>query len=237
MNMRSLYLRILPALMGALLPLSALCQGSLGDGTFQNLDFSGADVVFVGNSAIQIETGPALPGWTASIGGNPQAAILFNNITLSGSAIALLGPATPAAGANYGVDLLGAGTGPSGTSSIQQTGIVPVGANSIQFNSSSYPFYPATDISFGLTMNGHQVNLLPLTMANNIWTYGGNISQYGGTSVTMSFYSVVGNLIFDDITFSSQSIPEPGALALFSLGSMILVCKIRCLTKLNGNAA
>ena len=159
------------------LDLPALGQGNLGDGTFQNLDFSSADVQFIGSSGVEIYPGPALPGWSPTIGAAEPSSMLYNDIYTGSAGIALLGPTQPAVNGDYTVVLEGGVFAQSGPVSLQQTGIVPAGANSIQFLSGTYPFYPKSVNEFGLNINGQPVSLVPLSVANNIWTYGGNISQ------------------------------------------------------------
>jgi hypothetical protein len=214
--------------MGALLPLSALCQGSLGDGTFQDLSFGSATLVFINGSSGLIEPGPAFPGWSVSVGGAPPPWVLYNNFTTGASAVDLLGPSPPVAGGPYSAVLQG---GVGGTAEIQQTGVVPAGANSIQFHSGTYPFYPPTVISFGLLANGQPLNLIPLSTANNIWIYGADISRYAGASVSLEFYSLgdvsSGEFELNDITFSSQVIPEPSEVVLFGIGGLALVAALR----------
>jgi hypothetical protein len=206
-------------------------QGSLGDGTFQNLNFGSATVVFLSGDSGLIEPGPALPGWSPSINGAPGSWLAYNELAVGSSAIALLGPAPPIVGGNYSIVLQG-GSGPQqGTVSIQQTRTLPVGANSIMFQSSTYPFYPKGIVAFGLNINSQPVNLVPLSVANNVWTYGGNISQYAGQSAALDFYSLsgvsAGNFGLGDITFSSQVIPEPSEVVLFGIGGLALVAALR----------
>jgi hypothetical protein len=95
MNNRILAGTFVLALMGGRPPLPAAAQGSLGDGTFQDLDFESATVVFVDGSPPSIETGPALPRWTASLGGMQPISIDYNLLAAGNSAIALLGPNPP----------------------------------------------------------------------------------------------------------------------------------------------
>ena len=225
MNNPSRYIAVAVALAGVLQPAVTHGQGSLGDGTFQDLDFSEADVEVVGGNGFTIEAGPALPGWTASIGGIAQSSIFYNNSALSGGCISLWGPTQPSVCGNYSVFLQGGAYAWVGAASIQQTGIVPAGANSIQFQSRTYPFYPQSINTFGLNINGQPVNLVPLSGANTAWTYGANISQYAGQSATLNFFSFYGsaneNLWLSDITFSIQVIPEPSVLGLFGIGGLI----------------
>ena len=230
MNRRRTQFTFVLALMGALPPLSVFSQGRLGNGTFQNLDFSAAKVVFIDNSNVAIETGPALPDWNVSIGGITPSTMSYNDYSLSTANVALFGPTPPGAGGNYAVVLQGGAFVQYGNTSLQQTGMAPVGANSIQFQSSTYPYYPTSINAFGFGVNGQAVNLVPFSNGNG-WTYAGNISQYAGQSATLDFYSLSGgsptSFYLSDITFSSQVIPEPAPLPLFGIGALALVARPR----------
>jgi hypothetical protein len=202
-------------------------QGSVGNGTFQDLDFSsGAVVYYPGNPGLGIEAGPALPGWTASIGGVDQSTILYDVYTGSCACVTLIGPTTPFGPGTYELYLVGLFTQ---TAAIQQTGIVPLGANTIQFQSQYYPLNvvnPFVNVSDGLTINGQPVSLTAIGMQNNVWTYAGNISQFAGRTATIEFYASdpigFGSWNLNDIIFSSQSIPEPGTVALAGLGGLAM---------------
>jgi hypothetical protein len=167
-----------------------------------------------------------LPGWTCSIAGLTQSTILYNVATGSGPNITLFGPPSSPAGANY---LLALQSGSGQTAALEQTGMIPLGANSIQFvNQSDFlnnPFFVGSD---GLMINGQAVPLVPVSAQNNNWTYAGNISQYAGRTVTIEFYSSApvpdfSSLTLENITFSSQGVPETGTLALSGLGGLALL--------------
>ena len=60
------------ALLGAMLATSAHAQGSLGDGTFQTLDFESAELSPLPSGQFfggPVPVSEAIPGWTAYIGG------------------------------------------------------------------------------------------------------------------------------------------------------------------------
>jgi len=48
-------------------------------GTFQNLDFEGAQIVPISGSPSWIATTNALPGWTGFVGANQVSRITYNN--------------------------------------------------------------------------------------------------------------------------------------------------------------
>jgi hypothetical protein len=205
---------------------AACAQGTVGNGTFQDLNFGQAILVYYpDNPSIWIEAGPALPGWTATIGGSDQNLILYNVYNGSGACISLFGTPISPSGENYDLTLQG---GAAGTSAIQQTGVIPLGANSIRFYSQNSSLnYPPLNISAGLTVNGQPVTLDPISVQNNVWLYAGNIAQYAGKTVTIDFYASaptgLGSLNLQDISFSSQGVPEPETLALAGLGGLALL--------------
>jgi hypothetical protein len=205
-------------------------QGTVGNGTFQDLNFAAGTLVYnpVGQYN-QIEAGPALPGWTASIGGVDQSTILYDVFSGSSASIALYDPTTPFAGGNYTLALIG---GAGYTAALQQTGTIPASANSIQIVSETYPLNnPIINSSAGLIINGQPVSLLPISVQNNGLTYAGDVSQYAGKTVTIEFYvsdpTALGSLNLQDIAFSSQGVPEPGTMALACLGGLALVSVAR----------
>jgi hypothetical protein len=198
---------------------SACAQGTVGNGTFQNLNFEAATIP-TGATVGIFPTSEALPGWTALVGDSPQATVGYNDYSLNGESVAVVGPSLGAIDGNYSVFLLGSqfpGFGAPDVS-VAQTGLIPAGAKSIQFL--------ATGIQtpFSLTLNGSPVALLNLGNSGGILAYGGNISSFAGTTATLQISAGnLGGITLDDISFSSQSVPEPGTLALASLGGLALV--------------
>jgi hypothetical protein len=203
----------------------ACAQGTVGNGTFQDLNFAAGTLDYnPAGQYNQIEAGPALPGWTASIGGVDQSTILYDVFSGSSASIALFDPTTPLSGGNYTLALIGGG---GYTAALQQTGMIPVGANSIQVLSQTYPLNnPIINSSAGFMINGQLVSLFPISVQNNNLTYAGDVSQFAGKTVTIEFYvsdrTALGSLNLQDITFSSQGVPEPGTFALAGLGGVAL---------------
>jgi hypothetical protein len=96
---------------------------------------------------------------------------------------------------------------------LSQTGLVPVGAKSINF-------LVGDDTGAVVTLNGIKIPLVPNSggrLAGDITAFGGNIAQ-----LTFSTSTSEGTFYFDDIQFSSQSVPEPSGLALTALGVLFL---------------
>ncbi len=99
---------------------------------------------------------------------------------------------------------------------LSQTAIVPAGSLSIRVLASG---------PFALYVNGNPISLFSL--GGN--QFGGDISAFAGASTEVKIMSTspVGNLnhpplIVDNLTFSPVAVPEPGTLALFGVGGLML---------------
>jgi len=224
----------------SILCLAFLCAGvpARAQGTFQNLGFESAALVPISANAVQFA--PAFPGWTGTIGGVQQTAALYNAITLDTSAISIIdhGWSNPFGGPggviqdNFTAILIaGLGSGPLGNQpgdvTLAQTGLVPVGAESLQFKAYalySYPFNP-----FAVTLGGQTLSLLPLQAGSNYTLYGADIHALAGQDAELDFTLFaqrphMGNnyLYLDSIEFSDQAVPEPGVFGLSALGALLL---------------
>jgi hypothetical protein len=198
---------------------TACAQGTVGSGTFQDLNFEAATLVPVTPGTLgPLQAGPALPGWTAYIGSSPQSEIYNGGGPIMGDAIVLIGPQSPPIDGNYSLLLSVDGFAGGPAISLEQTGMIPSGANSIEF----VTLNPGL---FSVSINGSPIALTPLSQSGYIVSYGGNISRFAGTTATLQFTALANSygLELDDISFSSQSVPEPGTLALASLGGLALV--------------
>ena len=208
------------------IPIRAIAQGTLGSGTFQDLDFESATIVPVSGQPFFIQAGPALPGWTAVLGSSVQSQIVYNARSSGAAEITLSGNPTGIDG-NFSVILEGADGLSGPNASILQTGVIPAGANSIQFAS------PTTSPEgFSVSLNGLALNPQVLSVGPKFATWAAPISGFAGQNVTLEFTShngfVGGSAFFlDDISFSSQVIPEPGTWALFGLGSLMILTSLR----------
>ena len=136
-------------------------QGTLGNGTFQNLDFESATIVPVSGQPFFIQAGPALPGWTSLLGSTVQNQILYNTRTTGAAGITLSGSGGALDG-NYSVILQGADLFVGQDASILQTGTIPAGANSIQF--ASINTIPGT---FSVSVNGLPINVQVLLRSSS----------------------------------------------------------------------
>jgi len=102
---------------------------------FQNLNFESANPVIVQNSPYYpnvVTAASALPDWTVTIGGVAQSQVFYNDPSTGTTWVSLVGPHDPYGNAidgNYSVLLQGFAT----ASAISQTGLIPVGTQSLLF--------------------------------------------------------------------------------------------------------
>jgi hypothetical protein len=182
-------------------------------GTFQNLDFESATIVFVpGDPNQQIEFGPALPGWTGYVGTSQLTAVLYNDLFLSGGGgISLWGPNYPSPNLFHGqyfVTLQGAFPDGVPPAAITQMGRIPSSAQSLTFYARA---------SLQVTFAGQALPLHVLGGSlGTYYVYGVDVGPFAGQTGELRF-SGSGSL--DYIQFSSQPIPEPNAITLFLTGS------------------
>jgi hypothetical protein len=188
-------------------------QGSVGNGTFQNLDFESATIPS-GTPPGSVSASSGFPDWSAYIGTSAQSQINLDLLTLDTSAIGVLDKTHGALDGNYSVVLQGGDSSFSQTASISQTGVIPTGANSLRFVT------PVFESFFSVSINGQSI---PISLLPG-GTYGGNISQFAGKTANLEFTSspfplgTTQNFYLDDITFSGQVIPEPSSLMLLAFG-------------------
>ncbi len=210
---------------------------SQAQGTFQNLDFESAQVVFNNppNDAT-IATTNALPGWTAFApylepGGITRTQQLssihygpFGTSPTNFPPVALM-PAYGGLSTRVSIDgsydvLLSSGF-------ISQTGLVPADAQTLLFKVHSWN-YPGASVLASL--DGQGLSAAPLLTVPNTsqsigyTLYGADISSFAGHSADLNFSGTGGGeaALLDDIEFSSEPIPEPSAISLICFGSGIL---------------
>ncbi len=199
-----------------------------GQGTFQNLDFEyGVFVSILGDPYDRVQFAPAMPGWDGYVGTNQINWILHNNQFLSTAGIAIYGPDNPSPDYLQGhfFLLLQSGQDPSDVtrtvnSGITQSGTIPTAAQSIRF------LYPNPfAIGVGVAFNGAQIPIRYLGKDSNmIDVWGGDISSFAGQYGRLQFF---GQGVLDSIVFSDQPIPEPSAISLFALSTMLLGWRLR----------
>jgi len=204
--------------------------------TFQNLDFEQANPVIDPGyyPPYGVTAASALPAWTVYVGTVLQTGVLQNVTTEGTAAVEIFGGNYPATASQPGsLDgrysaFLEAGFNPQNTSvllsaSIAQTGTIPDGSESMQFEVwQSLPYNSA--VSFG----GHDLAPVVVATTATYTLYGANIAPYAGQTGQLEFTSTMptepGLTEFgiDDITFSTTAIsPEPGIIALTAIGGLL----------------
>jgi len=209
---------------------------------FQNLYFERANPINAGSREYTdaVTFASALPGWGASIGGEPVTDVLLNGYTGGGASIDLFGPGWNSVepgiiDGNYTVYLQSGGSWPlsvGGNVSLYQTGMIPAGDHSLQFKAWNTP---SIDSAFAVSFAGN--NLSPVVLSSGQTAsgqtynvYGADISPYAGETGELEFTSIVTGAPscteFDDITFSTTTVtPEPNTLALAVMGGLALAAR------------
>jgi hypothetical protein len=205
---------------------SASAQG------FVDLDFESATLVpAVGDPYGAVSFPQAFPGWTKAIVGAIDSNALYDNIFLDSAGISIIDKNAPfnldsfvfdgryTAVLQSGFGYTSNGQMPTDTT-LSQNGLVPVGTESLQFKANT--LFDSLG-AFAVTLGGQTLSLTTLGTAANYTVYGANISQWADRTAQLSF-TVFGEnphvddefLYLDDIQFSSQPIPEPSEMRLFS---------------------
>jgi hypothetical protein len=217
----------------ALVILVALFSASvLAQGTFQNLDFESANPVSAGNpfDPSQITFASAFPGWSGSIGGNVPSTSELNNYSLGAAEINIFGPGW--SGTQPGIidgsytAFLQAFFPGQGNVSLYQNGTVPVNAESLQFSAWALTSTGGFSVSFA----GN--SLAPVLLSSEesasgqpFNVYAVNIAPYAGQTGQLEFTAFANTqtsqIELDDITFSTQTVPEPGTFVLTGIGGFL----------------
>jgi len=208
--------------------------------SFQNLDFDSANTnrltdICAPNHCFYGSLSDLLPGWQLSNGANvfgPNSPVGYN-LELAGLPYdTILGASNPdnrPFEGLYSLALYSAREPPlTGTLtpfSLWQVGAVPSDAKSIHF------------LNFGfsaveLLINGSPVPLLLDGSFDHTRVHlvnaAADISVYAGQSIELRFTTTDHDLSgLDSISFSDQPVPEPGALALFCVGALLLLWRFR----------
>ena len=218
-------------ILGLCFSLAASGLNALAQGTFQNLDFESAVLVPIpGDQFGRVQFAPAFPGWIGNIDTDAETLALYNNMYLSSTGIGIHGQGSPQTfgttriSGNY-TAMIQSGMKVSSfplvpaVASLSQTATIPANAASLRFSAIAY--WP-----FEVSLNDTPLSLTPVGGLPGIYTvYGVNIPSYAGTTAKLKFTalhnpspSLVSTLFLDDILFSTQPIPEPGAGSIFLLG-------------------
>jgi hypothetical protein len=210
----------------------SLLRTGFGQG-FVNLDFEDADVppTPVGAFGSFVDPALAFPGWTVLPNGSTYGtSVAYNDLSLGGPAIVLMGPDFPnrpgyePLDGSYSVLLqyFGIGNPPA----LSQTSLIPAGAQSISI------LLGGTIFGGGMvvTLNGVNIPLVPIGDGY----VGGNISGFAGDTAQLTISTVNSATVnspdwvyFDDIQFSPSSVPEPNALSLFGICILFLCWRMK----------
>ncbi len=214
--------RCLSVALLTVLTATAICVRA--QGTFQNLDFEAAELVYVNSGPVDIVASNALPGWSAFAGANQLSTIVFG-------ATGLIYPVNLRAqtnggslSGNFSLFLGKGGSGAPEAGSISQTGLVPVGTQSLIFKVGTLFNGP-----FTVSLGGQNLSYAPLASAPGYTSYGADISSFAGQTDTLVFMAGInggsGAAMIDDIQFSPIAIPEPSAVALLGLGALCFAAR------------
>ena len=178
---------------------------------FVNLDFESANLS--GYTAGSVPASNAIPGWTAYIGGVTLTNINYD--TRTGGGVDLLDSGDLQG--IYWVMLEWDGL-VNQYPAIGQTGTIPATAQSLIWWGSGQDVlsFNGQTLSFSLIGNGAHYGI-----------FGADISAFAGQTGQLLFTSTgprtVGPSLIDNIQFSSSPIPEPSAVALILLGSVVFI--------------
>ena len=198
--------------LAAMLTMQAYPQG-----TFQNLDFeNGTFIPIPGDPYGRVYWAQAVPGWTGYVSTNQIDWALHNGMFLDNPGIGIWGLDFPSSGIFHGHCFValqfGSLSGSFAVCSIAQTGMIPLGTQSIRYLTNQQ-LIPGFDVTFA----GQQIplSLLGGTPSGN-WIWGGDVSVYAGQTGELRF---AGGTYLDYIQFSTLPIPEPSMLGLMILGA------------------
>lgn len=207
-----------------------LSQAVFGQG-FVNLNFEQAIIKPDPSSPYYpyaVYASNAIPGWTATGGNLGPNEILYNDLSLGAPCISLSGTNPAPLNGAYSVGLYGGAFFPGNVGvSISQTGMVPVFAQSIQFDAQ---ISSAPGSILLVSLGGQNIPFSAISTGSNYTVYGGDISAFAGQVEPLVFTAPQGNNNFseiDDIQFSASPIPEPSVLSLFGLCTLLLFWRIK----------
>lgn len=176
----------------------------------------------------------ALPGWTVYEDSTLCTAVWGSPVALDETSVALVyGSYSPIQG-NYSVQLTAYADASSPyfrSSSISQTGLIPVGTESIEFLLASPSQAGSVPPNPIVTLDGTPISLSFISQSGGVTTMGGNIGAFAGHTETLSFLceATTGGTFptdenyfnLDGIQFSTSPVPEPNVLALSAFGSAL----------------
>ena len=202
-------------------------------GTFINMDFEHPILPLVPEFN-KVPTSAAIPGWSAFNTASGADRVYYNDRAIESASVSLYDVSStmyqPLAG-TYSVLLLPSRSGPQWGGAVGQTGQVPASANSVFFLTS---LSGSLDVSFG----GQSLYEVPIRTYATYRVVAADISPFAGQLGELKFSASFpgGGGLLDNISFSTQVVPEPGTLALLSLGGIVFGIAVlrkssRCQTK------
>jgi hypothetical protein len=217
-----------------------LLQTASGQG-FANLNFEQATIApappgYTPSDAFNpISAANALPGWIVIEDSTICTAVWGSPVALDETSVALVsGSFSPIQG-NFSVQLSAYADAPSNlyrSSSISQTGLIPSGTQSIQFLIASPSQAGIVQPNAIVTLNRTPISLSEISQSGGVLTMAGDVSAFAGTTADLTFlceatqggtFPANENIFnLDDIQFSVSPVPEPGTLALFASGAVLL---------------
>jgi len=211
--------------------------------SFQNLGFESGTLVPIpgrpSDPIQRVEFAPAFPRWSGHTLTGNQTSAWHNSTSLSGGVIALIGDGWPGSGRIQGnytavIQAGGAAPGPGVDSWLAQTGVVPLGTESLFFTALPYadpfgiPQRPSFIDTFAVTLGGQPLSLIALGNGpGRSIVFGADVHSWAGQSTELRFTAFgqvegFNNLFLDSIQFSTVPIPEPSTVGLFILGGLVL---------------
>jgi hypothetical protein len=191
---------------------------------FLNLNFESAQNVpgsYPNQIGVAVPCTNALPGWIAYDGNFALTSINYISNYFSGNATSIeLEGGSLALSGNFSVGVYGDG-------SISQTGLVPGGAESLQFEGNVLPQIKSS--GFSVSLGGQTLSYSLLSEGPDYYVYGANIpaSMDGQVeSLTFGCQGVgSGLVILDNIEFSTMGVPEPSEWALIGVGAVMVALR------------
>lgn len=211
---------------------------------FQNLNFESSPAFPPGDFSIPFDLyANALPGWTVRINNTIQGGAWANEFILDAPGVALMtGSSNPLDGQKsvYLQSAFSAPTNIPGAQalnvSISQTGLVPLGSQSLRFKSLNqwFDYFPVPPGPFDIKLGGNSLSLIPTFSNGGYVEYAADVSTWAGQTLNLSIGVLAspawGNTSFpegwayvDSITFSSTAVPEPTVATLIGLSSIALL--------------
>jgi hypothetical protein len=197
--------------------------------SFMNQNFEEASIS--GLSGGILPTASAFPDWSAYYGSPSDptysgslSSVFYDGVSTGGASIDLLDSNAPSGGAplplqgSYSALLEGSIPAADTTASLGQTGTIPNTAQSLIF----WAYGGGLDVSF----DGQALSLMTISNTMNYTVYAANISAFAAETGQLLFTAPVnGGAELDNIQFSTSPVPEPGTLALCTLGGLSLALR------------